>query len=113
MNVCPPEIGDELSCLNTTNWTNNTPFMYKITTTKRRATTVFDRYNYTILNIMDLSDDWEPTDYGSNDFFPIFEDQSTAPREREYSTITRVGSKFLNCEACPNIEEAISSVHAL
>lgn len=74
VNACPTEIARKFSCINTTEWTNNPPFQYKITITKRRATTVFDRYNYTILDTLNLAGDWEPTNYGPDDYFPIFND---------------------------------------
>jgi hypothetical protein len=43
-----------------------------MTVTKRRATTAFDRANSTIMDIIDMSDLKEPTNYGPEDFFPIF-----------------------------------------
>lgn len=43
-----------------------------MTITKRRATTAFDRGNATILDIIDLPDYKEPTNYGPEDFFGIF-----------------------------------------
>ena len=51
---------------------NEIPYKYKVTITRRRATTVYDRYNYTIIDTPDLADEWNATDYGPDDFFPIF-----------------------------------------
>jgi hypothetical protein len=51
----------------------NFTFINKITITQRRATTAFDRKNYTILEVIKLSDDWQPTNYGPEDLFPLFD----------------------------------------
>jgi hypothetical protein len=72
VNACPPDIAQNNSCL-TANWANQpTPFTYNITITKRRASTVLDRYNSTILDVLNF-DDGEPVNYGPEDFFPIFD----------------------------------------
>ena len=44
-----------------------------MTITKRRSSTVFDRYAYTILDVLNLSNQWEPANYTRDDFFPIFD----------------------------------------
>src|SRR5271170_4178552 len=51
----------------------NIAFSSKIAISKRRSTTAFDRYNFTILEVISLSVKWEPTQYGPDDFFPIFD----------------------------------------
>src|SRR5579859_5206034 len=51
----------------------NFTFLSQITITQRRATTAFDRKNYTILEVIQLSDDWQPTNYGPEDLFPLFD----------------------------------------
>ena len=48
-------------------------FATKINITMRRATTAFDRHNYTILEVMHFSEEWEATNYSSKDFFAIFD----------------------------------------
>jgi hypothetical protein len=75
VNPCPPSVAREESCLTTTNWTTTSaPFTYKMTIIQRRASTVFNRYNYTILDVLEPSATWNYTDYGPEDFFPIFND---------------------------------------
>ena len=39
---------------------------------KRRASTVFDRRNWTIIDVIDMDEHGELTNYGPDDFFPIF-----------------------------------------
>jgi hypothetical protein len=73
LNACPREVASNDSCLNTTGWWSNIPLSNKVTITKRRSTTVFDRYNYTILDVLNLSDEWNATSYTRDDFFPIFD----------------------------------------
>ena len=70
--TCPSDVARAHSCLNTTDWRLNIPYSTKMTTTMRRASTIFDRYNFTILGIKDLSDA-APTDYGPTDFFPFYD----------------------------------------
>ena len=66
-----------MSCLNSTTWRfQTTPYTYNITIIKRRATTAFDHYNYTILDVIETSEAWNFTDYGPDDF-PIFTDVFT------------------------------------
>jgi hypothetical protein len=72
-NACPSDISNQLSCLTSTNWMSNIVFSEKIAITKRRSTTVFNRYNYTILEVLDVSEEWEATNYTADDFFPIFD----------------------------------------
>jgi hypothetical protein len=72
VNACPNEKASVYSCLNSTDWTANIPFSNKVTIIKRRSMTVFDRYNYTILQTL-LAEEWEATNYGYDDFFPIYD----------------------------------------
>jgi hypothetical protein len=60
------------ACLKDTSWRTNITYATKMTITKRRATTAFDRANATILDIIDLPDYKEPTNYGPEEFFGIF-----------------------------------------
>jgi hypothetical protein len=87
-----PKMG---TCFSTNDWWSDVPIPLsnKITITKRRATTVFDRYAYTILKVS-LSDIWEPTNYTSADFVPIFEAVFTVPiRDQGFNISTQ--SEFL------------------
>jgi hypothetical protein len=52
---------------------SNIVFSEKVAITKRRSTTVFNRYNYTILEVLNVSEEWEATNYTADDFFPIFD----------------------------------------
>jgi len=60
------------SCLNTTNWQLEALQNTKMTISGRRATTVFDRSNLTILDILNISDP-TPTSYTTNDFFAFYD----------------------------------------
>lgn len=65
-------MGDTHSCLNTTDWLTVDPFNTKFTVWERRASTVFDRSNFTILDILDFSDPI-PTSYGPEDYFLFYD----------------------------------------
>ena len=60
------------SCLNRTNWELEAPLNTEMTISERRATTVFDRSNLTIIDILDLSDP-TPTNYTADDFFAFYD----------------------------------------
>jgi hypothetical protein len=60
------------SCLNSTDWRVVVPFNTKMNISSRRATTVFDRFNFTITDIIDFSDPI-PTVYNPDDFFTFYE----------------------------------------
>ena len=69
---CPLEIGITGSCLNTTDWRINSPFNTKMTISKRRASTVYSRSNFGILDVTDLSDP-SPVIYTPDDFFGFYD----------------------------------------
>src|SRR5436309_3423328 len=71
-NACPNDVGDNGTCLNTTDWRAFAPYNIKMTTSKRRASTVFGRTNYTILDVIDLSDPI-PVNYTAEDFFTFYD----------------------------------------
>jgi hypothetical protein len=48
------------------------PFNTKLTTLSRRASTVFDRFNFTITDVIGLSHP-SPMSYTANDFFTFYE----------------------------------------
>src|SRR5947207_12710299 len=65
---CPNEVRNKNSCFNTTDWRVVVPFNTKMTVSQRRASAVFDRFNFTITDVIDLSDP-VPTNYTAKDFF--------------------------------------------
>lgn len=71
-NPCPWSVRETQSCLNTTEWLTLTPFSTIMTINKRRASTVFDRFNLTITDIIEFSDP-TPTVYEPRDFFTFYE----------------------------------------
>ena len=71
-NSCPFDVADAMSCLNTTDWRTVDPFNTKFTISERRASTVFDRSNFTILDIVDFSDPI-PSAHTPDDYFLFYE----------------------------------------
>src|SRR5271167_3938065 len=71
-NSCPDTVRNESNCLNTTDWRVVVPFNTKMTVTNRRASTVFDRFNATIIDIINFSDP-TPTNYTAEDFFSLLD----------------------------------------
>ena len=65
-------ISKRQSCLNTTDWRLIDPFNTKMTISKRRASTVFSRSNFTILDVINLSDP-SPVNYTADNFFSFYE----------------------------------------
>jgi hypothetical protein len=58
--------------MNDTNWQDEYNSFLKVTISQRRASVVYSRDNDSILNIFNVEDP-QPTNYGPNDFFPIFD----------------------------------------
>jgi hypothetical protein len=71
-NSCPFSVGVKHNCLNTTDWRIIVPFNTKVTISARRASTVFDRFNFTITDIINFSDP-TPTKYTAADFFTFYD----------------------------------------
>lgn len=71
-NACPKNVGLESSCLNNSDWRLVDPFNTKMTISERRASTVFNRFNFTIMDVIDLSPP-VPTNYTPDDFFLFYE----------------------------------------
>ena len=71
-NSCPFNVSRASSCLNTTDWRTVDPFNTKFTISERRASTVYDRSNFTIMEILDFSDPVS-TSYTPEDFFLFYE----------------------------------------
>lgn len=71
-NACPDDTAATSGCLNTTDWRSDIPLQTKLTVTERRATTIFHRFNFTILDVINLSAP-TPVVYTPDDFFPFYE----------------------------------------
>jgi hypothetical protein len=87
-NSCPVSFGASGLCLNTTDWRTTAPFNTKMTISTRRATTVFNRSNYTILDIIDLSSPI-PAIYAPSDLFAFYDiifNVNTTQTNWQYST---------------------------
>ena len=68
---CPSSVQQTRSCLNTTDWRMVVPVNTKLTIWGRRASTVFDRFNFTIIDIIDFSDP-TPVEYTPDDLFLFY-----------------------------------------
>jgi hypothetical protein len=92
LNACPINVAYGYNCLDNTTWLTNTsiPLSIKVSITKRWAKTVFDRYEYTILDVT-LSDTWQPANY-TRDNFTLFFDAIFTIRldEQGYNTSTQL-----------------------
>ena len=71
-NACPADHIQSSSCFNTTDWRVVVPFNTKMTISKRRASTVFSRSDFTIIDVIDLSDP-TPVTYTPEEFFSFYE----------------------------------------
>jgi hypothetical protein len=71
-NACPPATFVTGSCLNSTDWRRTDLYNIKMTISRRRASTVYSRLNFTIIDVIDLSDS-SPVDYTPDDFFSFYE----------------------------------------
>jgi len=69
---CPTSVGYYNKCRNTSDWQKSAPFNTKMTVTNRRATTIFNRSNYTIMDVTDLSDP-TPTNYTEEELFGFYD----------------------------------------
>src|SRR5271169_348817 len=70
--ACPSLESHENACLNSTDWRLHVPVNTKMTISGRRATTVFDRSNLTITEILSISEP-TPTSYSADDFFIFYD----------------------------------------
>jgi hypothetical protein len=78
-NVCPPAQSAANMCLQDQDW-RTTDLTYSwVTITRRRATTIFDRFNFSIIDVVYLDSIGEPTNYSSDDFYPVFDLLFTVP----------------------------------
>jgi len=70
--ACPTSVRTVNECLNTSDWQIIVPFNTKLTISGRTASTVFDRFNYTIIDVINLSPA-TPTHYTAEDFFTFYD----------------------------------------
>jgi hypothetical protein len=63
---------DTGSCLTSTDWQLVAPTTTMMTISQRRASAVYDRYNFTILDVTKLSDP-SPVTYEPEDFFGFYD----------------------------------------
>lgn len=71
-NPCPYNVAYQTSCLNTTQWRSQNLTTTKMTISKRYASTVFDRSNHSIVDIIEMSSP-KPVTYAPQDFFAFYE----------------------------------------
>ena len=71
-NACPESAQKKQSCLNTTDWQLAALINTNMTIYERRATTIFDRSNLTIVDILEISNP-TPTSYTPDDFFVFYD----------------------------------------
>jgi len=61
------DVGASGNCLTSSDWRSQAPVSTTMATSARRASAVFDRYNVTIMDVLDLSEptivELEPADY--------------------------------------------------
>ena len=86
--ACPMSVAIESGCLNTTDWRTDIPFTTKMAISLRRASTVFHRFNFTIMDITDLS---EPTPivYDPEVFFSFYNIISGSMRTNRAGLLVR------------------------
>jgi len=72
LNACPGPQQFNNSCKSSTDWLLDAPVNTKVTISERRATTVFDRSNLTIIDILEISNP-VPTNYTPDDYFTFYD----------------------------------------
>jgi len=87
-NACPGDVGSLFSCLNTTDWRTIVPFNTKVSISQRRATTVFDRLNSSIIDILDLSPP-TPMNYTAANFFALYDQVFAIPFGQQWNISTQ------------------------
>ena len=75
------------ACLTTTGWRVVDTLNTKMTISERRATTIFDRSNLTIMDVVDLSPPI-PTNYTAEDFFFFYDIIFAANQNQENFSTT-------------------------
>lgn len=78
-NVCPLAQSRAETCLQNQSWRTTGLTSSWVTITRRRATTIFDRFNSSIIDVIYLDAAGESTDYSSDDFYPVFNILFTIP----------------------------------
>lgn len=107
--ACPYTIADAVGCLNSHDWQTKDPFYTKMTIFQRRASAVFNPSNFTILDVIGLSDP-VPTNYSAEDFFFFYniifafdENQENYITTIQYSLLDTVVA-FLGTDANSTLE---------
>jgi hypothetical protein len=103
--------------MNSTSWRIQNPFNTNMTISERRATTAFDRSNFTIIDVISISDP-TPMNYTPEDFF-LFYSYVLAVNESQPNYFTTVQYLFLTAiaayldEVDPQLEAgaAVSNLH--
>lgn len=72
LNACPGDVAAQQLCMSSLRWRTNT-LVNEVAILKRRATTVFDRYNYTIREVLEFGTERDTINYGPNEFFRIYD----------------------------------------
>ena len=108
-NSCPLTVVQTGGCLSTVDWRTVDPFHTKMTISERRASAVFNRFNFTITDVINLSDP-VPTNYTGDDFFVFYEiifavDESNTDsfKSTQYLFLTSVAS-YLRDEVDTQLE---------
>lgn len=71
-NPCPYDVAYQTGCLNTTEWRSKNLTTTKMTISQRYASTVFDRSNHSIIDVIEMSPPKAVT-YAPQDFFAFYE----------------------------------------
>ena len=53
--ACPPNLAKNMSCMSSNDWRTTVAISTKMTVSRRHASTVFDRQNFTVMDVTDLS----------------------------------------------------------
>lgn len=71
-NPCPSAVAANNGCLNSTAWQHDVHSSTKMTIFKRRGSTVWNRSNFTVTDVVNLSDP-SPVEYSPDDFFEFYD----------------------------------------
>jgi hypothetical protein len=72
INTCPAAIASLSRCLSDTTWQTSVEYSTVLSITEYTATTVYDRTNFTILDVTEMSNP-TPVSYSPGDFFAVFD----------------------------------------
>jgi hypothetical protein len=88
MSGCPSSVQNTSSCLNTTDWRTTVPLNTKVAISQRRATTVYDRQNSSIIDILDFTAP-QPMNYTADDFFQLYDSVFAVPLLQQWNISTQ------------------------